>query len=197
MEGMHPLLIQCTPDCQQKASLDVQREQVFRELRIDTKGPSLREVSSKNGRLSLELGWALSELEDNKALNDAWRVEAHHWRKEVLRLRAVVEEQERRGTEAANVLSKQIQEEDLALSRANLLCAEFLTEQARHDAAVDEAERQNATLKLRLGQNAALGQGGGTAQLFVAALPALDAADIEVARQAVEPHLHPSGGLSG
>ena len=100
------------------------------------------------------------------------KAEVDRWRGEVVRLRAVEElrQQTARACEEEQVLQTE-------------LCAEA----RRHEELADEVDRRNAMLRRSLEQQAVLGPaGGGTAHLFVSALPALDLESVKDAWAAVD-----------
>lgn len=153
--------------------------------------------------LALELQRAQRDLAD-RGVDAEWRAEAELWRKEVGALRNRVEEQQRRHMEAAEearvsaaraeeaerALAAELRAEEVALREVTRRSAELAREQAHWEAVADEAERRTATLRRSIEQQALLGPaGGGTAHLFVAALPALDVASVEWVRGAVDAQL--------
>lgn len=171
-----------------KLSLAALRAQVGRNFACADVRRSTWEVMRESSRLARELRYARSEQEDI-AVDAEWMVEADHWRKEAHRLKALLDEQEQRELEAQSELIAELHAEDLGLADAEHRTNELSRKQAHCEAEADEAERSNIALRQRLEREAALGPAGGGAQLFVSALPALDHASIQWARDAVEKKL--------
>lgn len=183
-------------------SLAQLRSQVNLEfLHSDASQPSDWKIWGENRCLALELKSLQEQLDDAEA-DEAWRNEVGHWHEEVAQLRAALSAAQKREAEAkaarakelealnaARRLSEQLEAETIACKRAERQLAESAKQEASLKASADEIERRNRTIQRSMEQNAVLGRGGGTAHLFVAALPALDAAELEFAQKALQEHL--------
>lgn len=184
-------------------SLEMLRVQVCQSF---SEAPVLRsssDVVRENERLALELSRAERALEDRGSVDAQWREEADLWRSEASGLRQHVEEQQEklakvareakartaRAAEGRSALLAELRREELALSEAHRRSAELHQEQVRCESMANEELRCTALLQRSLEQQAALGPAGGTAHLFVSALPALDASSADWALQAVEAQL--------
>eukprot|EP00931_Biecheleriopsis_adriatica_P037142 TRINITY_DN21313_c0_g1_i3.p1 TRINITY_DN21313_c0_g1~~TRINITY_DN21313_c0_g1_i3.p1 ORF type:complete len:297 (-),score=70.67 TRINITY_DN21313_c0_g1_i3:49-939(-) len=156
------------------------------------------EVVQENQRLSEELRSLSAELEDGQ-VDETWQLEATFWRQETTRLQAEAEaKRERRrqadeamaealkSAKAESELRERLHAEVQALYRVQRQLMGLEKEQAFCEAAACEAQRRNETLRQRLDETAVLGRGSGTAHLFVAALPALDAAALEFVQTALD-----------
>lgn len=170
------------------------RAQVTRGLLDASRYRSRAEVQRENARMALELRRAVAELDDVE-VEATLAEEAGRWRADEARLREAFAELcatfdgaeaqvRRREAEARRVeqaeaeeLSAEIRAEVLLSEKAASEIAEMRREKERCDRDMAEAEKNVSALRKRLDQQRALGLGSGTALLFVAALPALDASD--------------------
>lgn len=186
-----------------KCSLVEMRAEVRRRLATTSTRLQRIQKERENALLRLELARLRQELAD-AGVDGEWRLELEHWRAAVAGLKKRVREQQERVAqreeeaearalrerEVSRQLVLEFRSGKAALVEASRRGAELARERAQVEASAEEAERRNATLRRSLEQQASMGPaGGGTAQLFVAALPALDGDALRRARAAVEAQL--------
>jgi len=158
------------------------------------------ELAHENAALVLELQRLNLESQDNQ-VDAEWYVEIAHWRREVSRLTDLKETRERLKAEAAETartraerertLASELQSEEMTFQslEQQIVAASYAC--ASCGAEADATELRNFSLEQKLQRDAALGSaGGGTAHLFVAALPELDSAAIERACEALDARIH-------
>lgn len=156
-------------------------------------------ILQENRMLELELQRARLELEARSVENE-WLVETEHWRKEVRRLRVHVEDNQQRELEAIEAEWRraeaeqnhltELQAEDALIKEAEQALSGLAPEKVRCEAISNEMAQENVALRQRLEQQAVLGfAGGGTAHLFVAALPALEQDVIHKVRLSIDAQL--------
>lgn len=144
---------------------------------------ALHKLREENARLATELDRVKQSLADPKTATEL-NSELVFWRGEESILRLHLEDMENR----QNARRVETQAETTALRNALERTKRLRDEVKRWEVSAQEAEMKIQPLRRNLDQQVALQRIGGvsTAQLFATALPALDAASLMRAREAIE-----------